>query len=341
MGSDELSDHGINVNTLSEDKETGLVCAYLLDGKGGGQELKWSEIKGAMQAKEVLWVHLDFTSPQACKWLLEDSSIDPSIVEAMLESDTRPRSIQYKNGILAMLRGVNCNPDSDAEDMVTLRIWLEKDFIVSIRRRRLLSVTDVRNDLDNGSGPKDVGQFLSQVSERMIDRIGEVVNQIADQLDTRELELQKDARAPERAQFSVIRRRSAHIRRYLAPQRDAFDRLSRMPRDILSDQDRMEMNESANQMTFFVEELDLARERAMLAQEEILNLLAHNQNSKMFLLAIVSAIFLPLSFLTGLFGMNVAGLPGLENAHAFNIVVGIMASVGVAILLIFWKNKWF
>lgn len=329
------------MNTLSEDQETGLVCAYLFDGKGGARSLKWQEIEAARQADGVLWVHLDFTNPVAVKWLYESSGINSSIVDAMLEADSRPRSFQFKNGILALLRGVNTNPESNVDDMVTLRVWMQHHLIISVRRRRLLSITDIRKALESGKGPTDVGQFLSQVSERMIDRIGEVVNQLDDQLDAKELELQTDEKSVNRAQFSDVRRRSARIRRYLAPQREAFDKLSRMSGDILSERDCLEMNESANQMTFYVEELDLARERAMLAQEEILNLLAQNQNNKMFLLAIVSAIFLPLSFLTGLFGMNVAGLPGLENEQAFNIVVSIMAGLGVGILFIFWIKKWF
>lgn len=341
MSTFELSKHGLNVNILSEDQATGLVCAYLFDGNGGARKIKWQDIAFARQAEGVLWVHLDFTNPLAVKWLYENSGIPESIVEAMLEADTRPRSIQFKSGILAMLRAVNNNPDSEAEDMVTLRIWMQRDLLISIRRRRLLSVADIRDALETGSGPTDVGDFLAQISERMIDRIGEVVNLLDDQLDAKELELQQDEMSAGRAQFAAIRRRCARIRRYLAPQRDAFDKLSRMPGEILSERDCLEMNECANQMTFFVEELDLARERAMLAQEEVLNLLAQNQNNKMFLLAIVSAIFLPLSFLTGLFGMNVAGLPGLENEQAFNVVVGIMALLGFGILLIFWIKKWF
>src|SRR5690554_6218271 len=299
----------LTLNTPDKEQNTGLVCAYLFDGNGGARELTWSEIESAKEADGVLWVHLDFSHLHVSQWLFESSGIDEAIVEAMLESDTRPRSFQFQSGILAMLRGVNSDPDSDADDMVTLRIWMQRDLIISIRRRKLQSIKDVRESFAKGTGPKDVGEFLSHISDRIIDRIGEVVNQIDEQLDAREFDLQQDTMSSERVQFAAIRRRSARIRRYLAPQRDAFDRLSRMTGDILSESDCMDMSESANQMTFFVEELDLARERAMLAQEEILNLLAQNQNNKMFLLAIISAIFLPLSFLTGLMGMNVAGLP--------------------------------
>lgn len=329
------------MSTHLADPDSGLICAYLLDGHGGARKLAWSEIDEAKKAEGTLWVHLDFSQARAAKWLTEHSGVDSTVTEAMLEEDTRPRSFKFDNGILVLLRGVNSNPDSDVEDMVSIRVWLEKDLILSTRRRRLLSVTDVRERLESGIGPTGADDFLAALTERLVDRIGEVVNNLQDQLDDTEAEFQMTGPTPQRGRFSIIRRSSARIRRYLAPQRDALDSLSRMRGDILSERVCMEMHEHANQMTYFVEELDLARERAMVAQEEILNILAHNQNSKMFLLAIVSAVFLPLSFLTGLMGMNVAGLPGLENPAAFNILIALMVAVGAGIMAIFWKKNWF
>ena len=93
-------------------------------------------------------------------------------------------------------------------------------------------------------------------------------------------------------------------------------------------------------MVLYVEELDLARERAMVVREEMLSNLAQDQNSKMLLLSLVAAVFLPLSFITGMMGMNTAGLPGLENTMAFWIVVVLMLLTGLGILLVFRRKQW-
>ena len=93
-------------------------------------------------------------------------------------------------------------------------------------------------------------------------------------------------------------------------------------------------------MVLYVEELDLARERAMVVREEMLSNLAQDQNSKMFLLSLVAAVFLPLSFITGMMGMNTAGLPGLENTMAFWIVVVLMLLTGLGILMVFRRKRW-
>jgi zinc transporter len=79
----------------------------------------------------------------------------------------------------------------------------------------------------------------------------------------------------------------------------------------------------------------------MVAQEEMLNMLAHEQNSKMFILSIVAAVFLPLAFFTGLMGMNVAGLPGTVSPWSFYIVLFLMFAAAGFIMWLFKRKKWF
>jgi zinc transporter len=318
----------------------GLVCAYILDGQGGGRRIEWADVNNSGEGDGLLWVHLDFTQPGACEWIQNESGVHKHIVDALIADDSRPRSIRFEQGVLSVLRGVNTNPDSDVEDMVSIRIWLEDNRIITTRRRQLRSIKDLEQMLENGNGPTDSGSFLADLSERLVGRISQVVEQIDEDIEANESQLQQSALASMRGKFATLRRRTAHLRRYLAPQRDALFGASRMQGSVISDQASMSLHEHANSVTLFIEELDLARERTMVAQEEILTLLAHEQNSKIFLLSIVAAVFLPLSFLTGLMGMNVAGLPGTENEASFNIIVIIMLALAVGILFLFRIKKW-
>jgi len=287
-----------------------------------------------------LWLHVDISTQAGRDWIQHDSGLDPTVAEALLEEEIRPRSMQYETGVFAVMRGVNTNPQARAEDMVSVRLWLEKKRIISARKRRLMSIQDIRKELEGGKGPVDSGAFLCELTDRLVERIGEVVNDIEDELEETEARIQDSISTSLRGRFSDIRRRTARIRRYLAPQRAALDKLSRMQSDILSEKDCLALYEQTNMVTHYVEDLDLARERAMVAQEEILNIIAQDQNAKMYVLSIVAAVFLPLSFLTGLMGMNVAGLPGTVNAASFDVIVGIMVLVAALILAFLRYRKW-
>lgn len=328
------------MNEIREPGQDGLICAYDLDGKGGGTPLDWSQIGTSPEPGRFRWVHVDFSHSNARNWLRNDSGIEPSILEAMLQEDIRPRSLSTPQGVLAVLRGVNLNPGSDAEDMVSIRVWLEKDRIISTRRRRLMSVQLIQEDLLAGNGPIGPGDFLVRLSENLGDRIADVIESIDATIEQSEINMASGEEKTYRGEFSNLRRKTAHFRRYLSPQREALDRLSRLRDSIFTEVDLTDLQEATNRMTLFVEELDLSRERAMVAQEEMLSNLAHEQNSKMYLLSLVAAVFLPLSFLTGLFGMNVAGLPGLENPQSFNVLAGLMLLLGIGIMLLFRWKKW-
>jgi zinc transporter len=137
-----------------------------------------------------------------------------------------------------------------------------------------------------------------------------------------------------------VRRQAAAIRRHLAPQRDAIDQIARSGTEILSDNDIFRLREEGDQLTRHIEDLDLARENALVTQEELMNRVALEQNSRMYLLSIVAAIFLPLTFVTGLLGMNVAGLPGTENPMGFIYSAIIMVICLIALIAYFRYRKW-
>lgn len=287
------------------------------------------------------WKYLDYSDPDDSQWIRNESGISGIVADAMLDADSRPRTLHTDKGVLVILRGVNLNPGSDIEDMISIRVWVEPDLIITTSRRKLRSVDQIDRAVNAGRGPKNAGEFLGMLTESLGDYINEAIEHIEKSLDIAEDNVSSSATIARNSPFSVLRRQTARIRRYLAPQKEALDRLSRSADLIFSTEDKARFSEQANRLTLLLEDLDLVRERAMVAQEEYLGIVAHEQNARMFVLSIVAAVFLPLSFLTGLMGMNVAGLPGLEYPGAFWVLVVLMLICSGIILALFRINKWF
>ena len=241
---------------------------------------------------------------------------------------------------LLVLRGVNTNPGEDPEDMVSVRLWVDGNRVISSRRRRLLSVVDISEAIAAGNGPGTPGQLLAMLIERLADRIGHFVESIEDRLDSAEDEIGDGDPAKFRPRLSALRRQIASVRRFLAPQRDALDRLNRQPVGVLDEKDAHHLRQEADRITRYLEDLDLARERAIVLQEELLSQIALQQNSRMYVLSVVAAIFLPLTFVTGLLGMNVGGLPGLGSPWGFYGSLVIMVVAAVGLLAFFRFKKW-
>ena len=317
-----------------------LLHALLLDRKGGATAVEPADIEKWRPEDGLLWLHLDVAESPPYEWLHGALGLEFSIVEALTAEETRPRSLNVRDGLLAVLRGVNMNPGDDPEDMVSIRMWIEQDRIVSTRRRRLLSVQDLREQLEQGTGPTTSGEFLYELIGRLADRIGGFVDTIEDSLSSIEEAESEDSAQVRRRSLVVLRRQIAAVRRFIAPQRDALDRLYRNPGSLLSDTETSSLREEADRVTRYLEDIDLARERAVVLQEELLNELAQLQNTRMYVLSIVAAIFLPLTFVTGLLGMNVGGLPGVESPLGFVIALIVMVATSAATLIYFRFRKW-
>lgn len=316
-----------------------FLHAYLLDRRGGGGEIDAASVASTGPDDGLLWLHLDVNDRSARLWLIEEAGLDEITADNLLAGETRPRVLPTDDGVLVILRGVNMNPGSDPEDMVSIRTWLEPNRIITTRRRLLLSVQDIREAIGKKAGPRSSGAFLAMLAERLAERIGAVVDRLDESIEDIERQIGLGEPNELRGDLSALRRQTAAIRRYVAPQRDALNRLPAIG-GYWSRDDAEALREQSDRMTRYVEDLDLVRERAIVAQEELVNRLAQDQNARLYVLSIVAALFLPLTFITGLLGMNVAGLPGTKSPLGFAISVVIML-VAAAVLLGFFRwKKW-
>lgn len=318
----------------------GIVFACVLNGQGGSRAPTDAELRSTIPADGVLWIHMDYRNAGAAQWLREQSGINSLAVSALLDEDSRPRMVQFDTGMLLILRGVNFNEGSHPEDMVSVRIWADARRVITTRRRKVRSPREIYEQLQQGDGPHTSGELLVRLANRLDAHIELVVENIAEEIDAAEARHSSGTESSYRGEFSQLRRKTASLRRYLSPQRDTLERLSRVSSELLNEHQRNSLREEADEITRHLEDLDLTRERAMVAQEELLNRLALEQNSRMYVLSMVAAIFLPLSFLTGLMGMNVAGLPGTQSPVAFAIICVLMIITAVLILVFFRWRKW-
>jgi zinc transporter len=100
------------------------------------------------------------------------------------------------------------------------------------------------------------------------------------------------------------------------------------------------LRETTDRLTRYVEDLETAKERTAVAQDELESQLISRMNSTMYMLSIVTVIFLPLGLITGLLGINVAGILGAKNPYAFIIVSGLLLFITIMQIIILRRRIW-
>lgn len=305
------------------------IAVFDFDGKGGAVER--AGLEGKAPKGGFRWVHVKVDAAEA---VLETLSAPPAAHHALLAKETRPRCTVLPEGVLLNLRGVNLNPEQEPEDMVSLRLWLTRDLIVTTWMRPLQGVTDVEASIARGRGPIGPADLVARIALRLADRAEPVIAGHNERIDDIE-ELEADELdADTKRSLSEVRRSTILLRRYLLPQRDALTTLEIEEVDWLDEPHaRGRIREAADRFTRLCEELDAIRDRAQVVSDELRDLRAERMNDRMFLLSVVTAVFLPLGLLTGLLGINVGGMPGTESPYAFWVVVGLM---GASAALVIW-----
>ena len=326
-----------------ENAQWGLVHALVLDGKGGARAVARSEIDMLqLQPAESLWLHWDRGHPHTQSWLRTGSGLSAFTCDLLLEENTRPRLLPLPDcQLLLFLRGVNLNPGAEPEDMVSVRIFAEAQRVVSMRLRPLRATEELVGLLQSGAGPKTASEVILFLAQYLTEKVQALVGDLSEAVDNEEDKLDADERyAPEHGSLLHFRRRAAGLRRFLSPQREIYAQLARHKLPWFEPDDGDYWNELNNSLTRYLEELELTRERVGLLLEAEERRLSERMNRTMYRFGVVTGIFLPMTFITGLLGMNVGGIPWSANPQGFYIAGSLMLVVALGQWWLFRRLRW-
>ncbi len=322
-----------------------LLFALLLDGNGGARRLSAEEVENWTADQGVLWMHLDLQAPETRVFLEEKSNINPLALESLTEEEEdRPRCVAFGDKLMLFLRAINLNPGEEPDDMISLRIWCETDRMITLRETPMNFLVALEREFNTGVGARNIGELLDEVCTITLDKIVEVVSDVEvaiDDVEDKIVDEIEDEEGDFMPKLSEARRNLTEMRRYLYPQRDAMDVLPRQIMPWFNAENRYQLRENANRMMRIIEDIDSLRERAMINMDELSNRVREQTQENMYMLSVLAAIFVPLTFITGLFGMNVGGIPLASSEHGFLIASLLLLGLGLFLAFLLKRLKWY
>lgn len=290
----------------------------------------------------LTWSHLDASCRSTKSWLEQEVFyLDHLIIDALTAEETRPRIIEFEDGLLIILRAVNLNKSSEPDDMVSVRIWIDDERIITMQRRNSKAIFDIQNQIDSGKLIKNSGEFLYVLLFQILTITYPFLQNLNEKIDILEKDVMNSHDIKLREEILSIRFQSTAFKRYLVPQKEVIAKLRTCNYHWIDDWAQRHFQENFDMMTHMVEEVEEARDRSQILHDELSNGLTVKLNKNMYKLSLISIIFMPLTFLTGLFGMNIAGIPGAEDPSAFKICVITMVAITIMQILFFKRKDWF
>lgn len=262
------------------------------------------------------------------------------ISRAMVADETRSRAIVRPDGIMVLFKAMHQHDGANPEMMVSLRLWIEPHRIVSTREHDIDALLTIRDEMNAGNGPASTTDLLIDMIGHVYDEFDPLIDAMEVEIDALEALVEREETEAVCGRLSALERRSAIFNRHLAPQSAIFQLVGASRCPLVSDDDRDHLNELDSRLRGILESLRDLRDRALIIDQRIQRIEEFRQTRANLVFAVAATLFLPATFLTGLFGANVGGVPWLNEPKGFLFISIIcLGLIGVSYALI-RRGRW-
>jgi zinc transporter len=312
------------------------IVALVLDGAGGARRLDGDQIDRWTPEQGQPWVQLDPASSEAGRWLAEASGLSAADQETLMRpsSQTRVEVLEDSTLILSVRTFAH-----DGAQTRQVRGWLRPDRLITSSSDDLPALASCVSRLAAGNGPRGVADILWAAMHA-----GALQDQIAmTALDEKVLELE-ELSDRDIGQLPPMLREAQHrgiaLRRRLAAHRESLLQLKQSGPAWLMAPRRDEWRSAFTTCNDLADTTDGLLDRLRGLQDYVQNRLSTVLNDRLYLLTVLSAIVMPLSFVTGLLGVNVGGIPARDTAWGFALLCLLLIALGAAEYLLLRKLRW-
>jgi zinc transporter len=312
----------------------GLVWAFRIHADGRAEPL---DVDAPLDRSRDgwLWLHFNLADARACRWLTTADCPAPALA-LLLSSDNYQQLHADDSCVYGVFADLVRDFDRPTGDIGHLRFVMTDRMLISGRRRALHAVEAVRQAVEAGRRLPSAAALLEAIVEHVAEAIDRMADQFEVELDHIEERLLVDDIDDHRRRVGQLRRIAVRLHRQLAGLRTLFHRLEREEGDGLHGPLRDCAGKLAQRLDGLDHDIIGIRERAHLLQEECATRLAEETTRHLHVLSIVTTLLLPPTLVTGLFGMNVRGLPFTETDQGF---LGALVIAAAACLGAYWYMR--
>jgi zinc transporter len=307
----------------SADNE-GLLCAFQLDPclpiAGHADDL--------VKSPKPVWLHFSLADTRARAFLEQRAPMPEEARAALVEPRARVHLQAFQDGFVTVLGDLHHDFDADPDGFGVLRVYVDEHVMITCREHRLTCIDRLRVRIEALEESQSTFALFEELVHELVEGFARVSGKLSETIEDAEDEILAGRFKDQRAELGRVRRLLARLRRHVNANKSALLPLPKRL-GVLDSEQRQRLREVIELLDAVGQDLELVTERARLLQEEIAGRLGEATNRNLYLLSILTTTLLPITLITGIFGMNVGGLPFGSSNHGFWSVVVIM---GVTVL---------
>lgn len=289
----------------------------------------------------IRWIDLHAQDDAALALLRERFDFHPLALEDCRHFDQRPKLEEYGTYLFIVVHGFRSAEGAERVQPLELHAFLGRDYLVTVHDEVLpeLDLVWKRVAGDAALARRGADFIYYLAVDEIVDANFRLLDEISDQLDEIEDEVLHHHERSHLGKIFELKRVLVTMRRVLSPQRDVFAILAKRGHVCIADRTSLYFRDVYDHLVRIYESIDTGRDLLGNALDAYLSMVAQRTNDIMKKIAVMSAIFLPLTFVTGFFGQNFTHLPFDNDAFMWSMIIACVA-IPTGMLLWFYRSRW-
>jgi len=293
--------------------------------------------------ESVVWINVGGVHDvQVLETLGKQFSLHPLLLEDVANTDQRPKLDDYEEYLFLVIKMLSLTERKEiAVEQVSL--VLGRNYVLSFQENGTDVFQPVRERLRGGKGrlrQAESDYLLYALVDAIVDQYFAVLELMGERLEAVQQAVVDDPKPETLNDIHALKRQLLFLRRAVWPLRDVMNNLSRSDCRFLHDPTKVFFRDVYDHVVQIVDTIETLREMVSASLDIYLSSVSYRLNAVMRVLTVITTIFMPLSFIASIYGMNFEYMPELRSPWGYPLVLGVMAAVGVGMLVLFRKKRW-
>jgi zinc transporter len=323
-------ENAYSLTTLDQRANDGLICGYHFDPSGAALPVASTEDAARLLGSEMegfVWLHMNLSHTASLRWLRTHAGLSENFFDALVDGSRSARIERDEEALFAVLNDVTFDFSFDAQEVETLWLSVNRQLVVSARRRPLRSVDRLRTAVRRGVQLASSVDLLDHLLRDQADELQRILRRASERLDDIEDEVLAGRHQRHGAELAGLRRLMVRLQRLLTPEPSALARVLARPPGWMSADDLQQLTQANEEFSLVLRDIAALQDRIKLMQDESATKVAEENNRSLYMLTMVTVLALPINLTSGLFGMNVGGIPLAESPSGFWWMLGCIGAV--------------
>ncbi|MFO7821400.1 MAG: magnesium/cobalt transporter CorA [Lentisphaeria bacterium] len=305
---------------------------------------KATDLQQYRDSETVSWINVNgIHDVEVISRIGQDFNIHPLVQEDIVNTSQRPKAEEYDAFFYLVLRMLQYNADSGTVDSEQISMVLGPGVVITFQERQGDVFDAIRDRITNDKGrirKKGADYLFYALLDAVMDGYFIILEQLGEPFEALEARVINDPNPATLAAIHDLRSQISFLRKSVWPLREAVGLLQKTESPLIQNETRLFLRDVNDHAFQLVDTLETFRDAGANLFEMYLSMVSNRTNEVMKVLTIIATIFIPLTFVAGIYGMNFEYMPELKTPWGYPAALGLMLAIAFAMLLFFRKKKW-